>query len=97
MRSLRVYVYVIHVYEDAVLEHALVWIRGSKRGLGSALEAWLERGMGRGLEHGGVGGSFAPSRALEIRTRIRVKGTYFGCPEPLDPRKEIDLKGFWVE
>ena len=50
--------------------------------------------MGRGLEHGGVGVGFAPSRALEIRIRICVKGTYFGCPEPLDPRKGIDLKGF---
>ena len=29
--------------------------------------------MGRGLEHGGVGGSFSPSRALEIRIRIRVR------------------------
>ena len=34
--------------------------------------------MGRGLRHGGVGGSFAPSRALEIRIRICVKGTSFG-------------------
>ena len=53
--------------------------------------------MGRGLEHGGVGVGFAPSRALETRIRIRVKESYFGCPEPLDPRKGIDLEGFWVE
>ena len=53
--------------------------------------------MGRGLEHGGVGVGFAPSRALEIRTRIRVKGIWFGCPEHLDSGKEIDVEGFWVE
>ena len=53
--------------------------------------------MGRGLRHGGVGVGFAPSRALEIRIRIHVKGTWFGCPEPLVSRKEIDLEGFWVE
>ena len=49
--------------------------------------------MGRGLRHGGVGGSFAPSRGLETRIRIHVKETYFGCPEPLGTGKEINRLG----